>query len=72
MSRLLIIFALLTTSTVANAFGVDVCFNDPEASGKIIRNCIGVEKDCRKQPLSPREAVQCRILATADSLSGLS
>lgn len=72
MSRLLILFALLTASTVANAFGVDVCFNDPEATGKIITNCIGVNKYCRKQPLRPIEATQCRVLATADSLGGLS
>jgi hypothetical protein len=72
MFRLFFLLALLFISPVAGAFGVDVCFNDPESSNKIIRNCIGVEKNCRKQPLSARENVQCRILATADSLGGLS
>lgn len=56
----------------AMAFGVDVCFNDPTVESQILRNCIGVQQMCRRQPLPPAREVRCRVRATADSLSGLS
>lgn len=55
----------------ASAFGVDVCYNSPDAGLDPIRNCIGVEEFCRTSNLSPGDQVTCRVLATADSLSGL-
>ena len=55
----------------ASAFGVDVCYNAPDSGLDIIRNCIGVEEFCRTSNLSPVEQLTCRIVATADSLSGL-
>lgn len=55
----------------ASAFGVDVCYNAPDSGLEIIRNCIGVEEFCRTSNLSPGEQMTCRIVATADSLSGL-
>ena len=67
-----ILLALFLTPP-AEAMGVDVCFNDPEADVALIRNCIGVGPSCREQPLdNPVKAVRCRIRATADSLGGLS
>ncbi len=55
----------------ASAFGVDVCYNAPDSGLEIVRNCIGVEEFCRTSNLSPGDQLTCRIVATADSLSGL-
>jgi hypothetical protein len=78
LSLLIVLFYPQSTS----GFGVDVCFNDPAAvsgSGRggrgqsVIRNCIGVERSCRMEPL--RGAVRenlCKVQALGDSLSGLS
>jgi len=62
---------LLIPTPKVSAFGVDECFNDPASGEDIIRNCIGVEEFCRRQPLPQRYEYICRVYATADSLGGL-
>ena len=51
---------VLVLAAPASGFGVDVCFNDPasvDSSGQkknepsLIRNCIGVSRSCRREPL---------------------
>ena len=75
MRKLLSIVAtaasLLLGHSTANAFGVDVCFNDPASGEPPIRNCIGVEQICRTSYLPPNAQLACRVSATADSVSGL-
>jgi hypothetical protein len=67
------IFACAATlAPRADAFGVDVCFNSPTSGQAPIRNCINVEQVCRTSNLAPSQQVGCRVVATADSLSGLS
>ena len=66
------IFAGCVHTQLAQAFGVDVCFNDPTSEQVPIRNCIGVEEVCRTSNLDPAVQLQCRVAATADSMSGLS
>jgi hypothetical protein len=66
------LFAIFLPSQFAHAFGVDVCFNDPASGQAPIRNCIGVEEVCRTSNLDATQQLQCRVAATADSLSGLS
>jgi len=66
------LFAVFLPSQFAHAFGVDVCFNDPASGQAPIRNCIGVEEVCRTSNLDATQQLQCRVAATADSLSGLS
>lgn len=56
----------------AHSFGVDVCYTSPSSGLAPIRNCIGVEEDCRTSNLPPAQAVACRGVAFTDSLSGLS
>jgi hypothetical protein len=55
----------------AGAFGVDVCFNAPDSGFSLIRNCIGVEENCRTSNLDPTGELSCRGEALADSMSGL-
>ena len=72
----------LVLAPPALGFGVDVCFNDPaslEASGQkkgdpsLIRNCIGVSRSCRREPLRRlAKENRCKAQALGDSLSGLS
>jgi hypothetical protein len=65
------------TLNVAFAFGVDVCFNNPNevSSDEIIRNCINVnyvgDIYCRTDVLTTAEEAICRQEALTDSLSGL-
>ncbi len=56
----------------AHSFGVDVCYTSPSSGLAAIRNCIGVEEECRTSNLPPSQAVACRGEAFTDSLSGLS
>lgn len=75
MHKLLAITILalgFTSSPPAAAFGVDVCFNDTSDGAAPIRNCIEVEQWCRQQPLPSGFNAICKILATSDSLKGLS
>ena len=65
------IFAGCVHTQLVQAFGVDVCFNDPASGQAPIRNCIGVEEVCRTSNLDPAGQLQCRVAATADSMSGL-
>ncbi|MDG1461390.1 MAG: hypothetical protein P8Q31_07675 [Luminiphilus sp.] len=66
------LISLLAESPL-RAMGVDTCFNDPDQTDDLIRNCIGLRERCRQEPLEPPPlAVICRARATADSLSGLS
>ncbi len=72
----------LVLAAPASGFGVDVCFNDPasvDSSGQkkrdssLIRNCIGVSRSCRREPLrDPAKENRCKLQALGDSLSGLS
>jgi hypothetical protein len=66
-----VIMTLCLRASPAHAFGVDVCYNSPDAGIDLIRNCIGVEEHCRTSNLEPSLQVACRVAATADSLSGL-
>ncbi|MDG1987411.1 MAG: hypothetical protein P8J18_05500 [Halieaceae bacterium] len=71
--RIIIFIIFNSFAQLAISFGVDVCFNDPEQDPQVIRNCIAVNEYCREQPLEPEyKAFLCRVLATSDSLSGLS
>ena len=54
-----------------NAFGVDVCFNNPDSGLSIITNCINVGEECRTSNLTSTELIACKVAATTDSLSGL-
>ena len=73
LSMLAVPVFLLLINVPVRAMGVDACFNDPEQTDDIIRNCIGVRERCRQEPLEPpRLAAKCRVLAINDSLSGLS
>jgi hypothetical protein len=63
--------ALYLRVSPANAFGVDVCYNSPDAASELIRNCIGVEESCRTSGLDAPLQLKCRVAALADSLSGL-
>lgn len=56
--------------TNAQAFGVDVCFNS-EPNKMTIINCINVNQSCRTSNLDNKALLNCKINATADSLSGL-
>jgi len=55
----------------AHSFGVDVCYTSPTSGQAQIRNCIGVEQECRTSNLPPPKGVTCRAEALTDSLSGL-
>jgi len=66
-----VVLMLFTPPAKVSAFGVDECFNDPTSGEEIIRNCIGVQQFCRRQPLPQRYEYICRVYATADSLGGL-
>jgi hypothetical protein len=66
-----VLMTLCLRGSPAHAFGVDVCYNSPDAGIDLIRNCIGVEERCRTSDLEPALQVACRVAATADSLSGL-
>lgn len=76
------LFALIFAAP-AWGFGVDVCFNDPATVGSssgqkksqslLIRNCIGVSRSCRHEPMrGPAKENRCKAQALGDSLSGLS
>lgn len=56
----------------ATAFGVDVCFNNPDSGLSIITNCINVGEQCRTSNLSSKALIACKIAAISDSMSGLS
>ena len=55
----------------AHSFGQDVCYYSPGSGLAPIRNCIGVEEECRTSNLPPAQAVTCRAEALSDSVSGL-
>ena len=65
-------FLLAFLVTNANAFGVDVCFNDPSFGGGIIQNCINIDESCRTDNLTYAQQITCRGNALISSLSGLS
>lgn len=70
--KLRILLALLTFHALpAQSFGVDVCYTSPSSGLALIRNCIGVEEECRTSNLQPVQQVTCRQEAFTDSLSGL-
>jgi len=71
--KLRILLGLLTFHALpAQSFGVDVCYTSPTSGLALIRNCIGVEEECRTSNLQPVQEVTCRKEAFTDSLSGLS
>lgn len=70
--KLLFAMSLSLSAHTTFAFGVDYCFT----SDITMQNCInlqgGYNTECRKSPLESSLEVQCKIAATAQSLSGLS
>jgi hypothetical protein len=56
----------------ADAVGVDICYNNPDAGVPLVSNCIEVDLQCRTSNLIPPEQLACRVAATAQSVSGLS